>query len=224
MKQQVAIIGLGRFGISLARTLSDMGNDVLALDNDEKKIQTAASEITHAVRADATNEAVLKGLGVGNFDVGIVAIGSQIENSVLSTILLKRLGVPYVIAKADSELHGSILDKIGADIVVYPEREMGSRIAHQLALMDVLDYMTITRSYGVAKMAAPLHFAGKPLSELGFGRGGKWGIAVLLIQRKKEVILTPDRTEVIQPDDVLLLAGNDDKLEEFLDEAKSGKT
>jgi trk system potassium uptake protein TrkA len=118
MKKQIVVIGLGQFGTSLATTLACLGHDVLALDRNEKEVQNVASQVTHAVQVDATNETLLKELGVGNFDIAIVGIGSRIESSVLATILVKKLGVPYVIARADSELHGSILEKIGADRVV----------------------------------------------------------------------------------------------------------
>jgi trk system potassium uptake protein TrkA len=113
MKRQVLIIGLGRFGISLATTLFSMGHDVMAVDVDDKKVQNISTQITHAVQADATDEAVLRELGVNNFDVAIVTIGEAIQNSVLCAILLKKLGVRYVIARAENDLHGTILDKIG---------------------------------------------------------------------------------------------------------------
>ena len=220
MRKQVAVIGLGLFGYSIAQSLFKMGNDVLAIDTDGKYVESIASEITHAVQADATNESVLKELGISKFDVAIVAVGADIQSSVLSTILLKNLGVPYVIARAENKLHGSILEKIGADKVIYVEGEMGARIAHGLALKDVLDYISLAPTYGVAKIAVPLYFIGKTLSELELGRGGKWGITVLLIQRENEVIVTPDRNEVVKPDDVMVVAGNDDKLEQLLTEAK----
>lgn len=220
MKKQVLIIGVGRFGASLATTFFSMGHDVLAVDQDEKRVQAISAHITHAVQADATDEAVLKELGVNNFDVAIVTIGEAIQNSVLSTILLKKLGVPYVIARAGNDLHGSILEKIGADKVVYPELEMGMRVAHGFAMRDVQDYIPVAPAYGVSKVAALPEFVGKTLSELEFGRSGKWGLAVLLIQRGKNVIVTPDRAETVREGDVLILAGSDDKLEQFLIEAK----
>jgi trk system potassium uptake protein TrkA len=220
MKKQVLIIGVGRFGASLATTFFSMGHDVLAVDQDEKKVQAISSQITHAVQADATDEAVLKELGVSNFDVAIVTIGEAIQNSVLATILLKKLGVPYVIARAENDLHGSILEKIGADKVVYPELEMGVRVAHGFALRDVQDYIPVAPGYGVSKVAALPKFVGKTLSELEFGRAGRWGLAVLLIQRGKNVIVTPDRAETVREGDVLILAGSDDRLEQFLIEAK----
>lgn len=221
MKKQVVIIGLGRFGSSMASTLFSMGHDVLAIDTDEREIQRISSEVTHAVQADATNETILKELGVANFDVAVVAIASDIQSSVLSTILLKKLGVRYVIAKAENELHGSILGKIGADKVILPEREMGTMVAHALTLTDVLDYIPVTASYGVAKLVAPTCFVGKTFSELGLGREGKRGVAVLLIQREKQIIITPDRAEIVHLGDILILAGNDDNLEQLLSEAKT---
>jgi trk system potassium uptake protein TrkA len=220
MKKQVAIIGLGRFGVGLANTLLGMGYDVLALDVDEERVQAVASQISRAIHADATDEAVLRGLGIDKFDVAIVSMGSDIEHSVLTTILLRKLGVPLIVARADNELHGTILDKIGADKVIYPEREMGTRVAHGLTLTSVLDYMSIAPSYGVAKIDPPNTFVGRTLSELGLGPEGKWEVAVLLLQREREIIVSPDRMEVVKPDDVLIVSGNDSRLEQLLTEAR----
>lgn len=220
MKKQVAIIGLGRFGVGLANTLLGMGYDVLALDVDEERVQAVASQISRAIHADATDEAVLRGLGIDKFDVAIVSMGSDIEHSVLTTILLRKLGVPLIVARADNELHGTILDKIGADKVIYPEREMGTRVAHGLTLTSVLDYMSIAPSYGVAKIDPPNSFVGRTLSELGLGPEGKWEVAVLLLQREREIVVSPDRMEVIKPDDVLIVSGNDSRLEQLLTEAR----
>ena len=206
MKKQIVVIGLGRFGTSLATTLACLGHDVLALDRNEREVQNVASQVTHAVQVDATNEAVLQELGVGNFDIAIVGIGSKIESSVLITILLKKLGVPYIIAKADTELHGSILEKIGADRVVYPECEMG-----------------VSPGYGVSKLEAPPYFVGKKLNELGFVREGKWEVAVFLIMRGEESIVSPRQNEVVRADDVLIVAGSHDNLEKLLAEAKKNK-
>jgi trk system potassium uptake protein TrkA len=223
MKKQIAVIGLGRFGMSLANKLYGMGHDVLAIDVDEKIIHNVASQITHAVQADATNETILKDLGIDGFDIAVVAIGTSVESSVLSTILLKKLGVPYVIARADSDLHGSILEKIGADAVVYPEQEMGTRTAQIVTLSYVWDYMSVTEGYGIAKLSAPEYLEGQRLSDVGFGPGGKWGVAVLLIQRAEEVIVTPGQGEVIKPYDALIVAGSDDKLERLLAEARKSQ-
>ena len=224
MKKQIVVIGLGRFGISLATTLSGIGHDVLALDKDETRVQDIASQITHAIQADATNETILKELGIGKFEIAIVAIGSAIESSVLSTILLRKLGVPYVIARANSDLHGRILEKIGADTVVYPEREMGIAVAEVVTLSGVSDYMSVAQGYGVVKLTAPPYLVGEKLSELGCGPKGKWEVGVLLIQHKEEVIVTPGQREVVEAGDVLILAGKHESLEKLLTEAKKNNT
>ena len=216
MGKQIVVVGLGRFGISLASMLSRLGHDVLALDRDGEIVQSVASEVTHAVQVEATSEAALKELGIGNFDIAVVAIGSGIQSSVLATILLKRLGIPYVIARANDELHGDILEKIGADKVVYPEREMGERIGHEATLGDISGYMPVIPGYGIAKIEAKPGFVGKSLSDLGVGPKGRLGVAVLLIQRGKEVIVTPRESQTIDSGDVLIISGNDEKLGEFL--------
>jgi len=223
MKKQIVVIGLGRFGTSLATTLAYLGHDVLALDRSEREVQNVASQVTHAVQIDATNEALLKELGVGNFDIAIVGIGVSVDSSVLITILLKKLGVPYVIAKADSELHGSILEKIGADRVVYPECEMGVRVAQGVTLFDVSDYMSLSPGYGVSKLEAPHYFVGRKLNELGFVKKGKWEVAVFLIMRDDEIIVSPCQNETVKADDVLIIAGSHDNLEKLLAEAKKNE-
>jgi len=220
MKKQVAVIGMGRFGISVATTLCTMGHDVLVLDRSESKVQSLSQLVTHTVQADATSETVLTELGLSNFEVAIVAIGTDIKSSVLSTILLKKIGIPYVIARANDDLHGSILEKIGADVVTYPEREMGIRIAQGVTLLTVSDYMSISEGYGIARLTAPEYLVGEKLSELGFGYKGKWETAVLLIQRGDEVIVTPTPGIKIESGDMLILAGNNEKLEKLLVEAR----
>jgi trk system potassium uptake protein TrkA len=219
MRKQVVVIGLGRFGWSLAKTLFDLGNEVLAIDIAEKPVQSISSHVSHAVQADSTDETVLKELGISNFDVAAVAIGSSIQDNVLTTLLLKKLGLPYVIARAENDLHSSILEKIGADKVVYVEHETGISVAHGLTLLGVQDYVSISDDYGVIKLTAPAHFAGETLSSLGLGRDGKWKIAVLLMRRKNEIIVMPDVSELVQPEDILLLSGKDDLLEKALSSA-----
>jgi trk system potassium uptake protein len=223
MKKQIAVIGMGRFGMSLAVTLAAAGHDVLAIDKDETRIKNIASQLTHAVQADSVNETVLKELGIADFDIAIVAIGSAIESSVLTTILLKKLGVAYVIARANDELHGSILEKIGADSVVYAERQMGMRVAHGVTLTEVSDYMTITPSYGVVKYKIPPQLDGESLSTLEFGQTGKREVAALLLQRKNEVIVAPDKTQIVKTGDILIMSGSDDKLEKMLIEFRMKK-
>lgn len=223
MKKQIVVMGLGRFGVSVATTLHGMGNDVLALDDDEKNVMAVAPHLTRAAQADTTNEAVLKDLGIRDYDVAIVSMGSSVEASVLSTILAKKLGVRYVIARANNELHGSILEKIGADIVVHPERETGIRTAHNMTIRDASDYMPVGREYGIAKLPALPCLVGKKLSEVGFGPKGRHEVAVLMLQRKNEVTISPDLSETIKDGDVLIVSGDDDRIERLIDECRRKK-
>lgn len=215
MKKQVVVIGLGRFGESLARSLSSFGHDVLALDTSEERVKNASTQVTHAVQADATNETALNELGVRNYDVAIVAIGSDLQTSALATILLKKLGIPYLIARANNVFHGEILSKIGADKVVLPEREMGYEVANEVRLGGVSGYMSVAPGYGIARMEVPADSVGKTLSELGFERWGKEGVSTLLIHRGKRITVTPRLDEAIESGDILVVAGSDDRLEAF---------
>ncbi len=224
MKKQIAVIGLGRFGISLASSLSRSGHEVLALDVDERKVQNASTQVTHAVHADATDEAVLEELGIRNFDVAVIAIGSDIQSSVSATMLVKRLGIPYIVAKANNSLHGDILSRIGADKVVYPESEAGNRVAHQIRMGNVADYLPVTSDYGVTRVEVDQGFAGQTLDELGFGPKARESIAVLLIQRGNEIIVMPAMDEMVKPGDTLILSGRDDSLESFLAKTSYART
>lgn len=215
MKKQVVVIGLGRFGSSLVRTLYEIGHDVLAIDSDEKSVQNLAGHATYAVQADATDEAALKELGVSNFDVGVVAVGAEIQASVMATVLLKRLGVPFVIARAQSELHAQTLEKVGADRVVLTESEMGERVAHSMANPGVLDYMSVAPTYGVSKIKPPERFVGQTLEDVELGPKGNRGINVLVIRRGNDIIVNPDRFERIQSSDIFIVVGKDDQMDKL---------
>jgi trk system potassium uptake protein len=212
MKKQVVVIGLGRLGVSLARTLTEIGHEVLAIDSHEDLVQKIAPFVTQAVQVDTQDESALRELGVGNFDVGIITL-PEIEENLLTTLILKKVGVKYVIGRAINDLHGTILERIGADKVIFPEREMGAGLAYVLTLGNIIDYIPVTSEYGVVKMSVPADLAGKSLSEAGFGHHGKWEVILLLLQRKQEIIINPSGTEIIKPEDVLVVSGSWDKLE-----------
>jgi trk system potassium uptake protein len=214
MKKQIVVVGLGRLGESIARTLVSIGHEVLALDRNENLVQTVAPFVTHAVQVDPTNEPALRELGVGNFDIGVVAL-TDIEESVLSTILMQKLGVRFIIARAISEPHGNILEKLGANKVVYPERDMGTGMAYVLTLGNVIDYIPVTSGYGVVKMSVPANFVGQSLADIGFGHSGRLEVVVLLLQRDQDVIISPRTTETVRPQDGLVVSGRWDRLEEL---------
>jgi trk system potassium uptake protein len=220
MKKQILVAGMGRFGLAIASTLHDLGHEVLAVDNDEKEVQAAARLVTHAVQADMTSEDTLRELGAKNFDVAIVAIGTGVESSVLSTLLLKSIGIPYVVARANNTLHGRILERIGADRVVYPEQDMAYSIAHEVTMAEVSEYMPVAAGYGVSKLAAPEYIVGARLSDIGFDKRERLGLATLLIRRGEEVIVFPDPEETVQTGDILIIGGEADNLERLLTEAK----
>ena len=154
-KKQFAVLGLGRFGRSIARTLSENGAEVLAVDNDMELVQDISEYVTHAVMADITDETDLRNLGLGNFDVVIIATGSHLESSVLAVLLAKEMGVPYVIAKALDENHKKILEKIGVDRVILPEREMGVHIANKLLYGNFFELTEISDDVSIAEEKYP---------------------------------------------------------------------
>ena len=213
MNKQVVVIGLGRFGSSVAQELYQMGHDVLAIDLAEENVQNMLGNVTYAVKADATNEAVLKELGVNNFDVAMVAIGSDIQASILVTVLLKDLGIPYIVTRAINELHANAMERVGADKVVYPEQEMGRRLAHIGFEPGVLDYMEVAPNYGITKLRPPEQIVKHTLAESGLSRPrDKYGIAVLAIRRGREYFLVPAKEEEVKPGDILIVAGNAEQL------------
>ncbi|GBF32898.1 Trk system potassium uptake protein TrkA [Desulfocucumis palustris] len=211
--KQFAVIGLGRFGSSVARTLTQMGYDVLAIDSDENKVEELADVVTHAVTASALEETVLKSLGVRNFDVVVVAIGQDIQSNILVTLMLKEMGVKKVVAKASTELQGKVLQKIGADIVVFPERDMGERVARWLVSRNIIDVINLSPDYSLVELAAPAEFHGTSLQDSGLRK--KYGITVLAIRRGKEFIISPEARQIIEEGDVLIVLGSNEKLKLF---------
>ena len=222
MKKQVVVIGLGRFGSSVARSLYNLGHDVLVIDKEETRVQSIMGLATYALAGDATNESVLRELGIADYDAAVVAIGSDIVPSIMASVLLKTMGVPYVVSRAYNELHGNTLERIGVDKVIHAESEMGIRLAHSMFNPNVLEYLEITPNFGVSKMRVPDRFANMSLKELGFSSPrDKYGLAVLAVRRGKDITLNPDAGDRLQPGDWLVLAGRDELLER-LDAARDG--
>lgn len=204
--KQFAIIGLGRFGSSVAKTLSSTGNDVLGIDADEEKVQNISDYITHAAQADATDEAALKALGIRNFDVVVITIGQDIQASILVTLLCKEAGVKYVLAKAQSELHAKVLYKIGADKVVLPERDMGMRVAHNLISSSILEYIELAPEYTLVEVLALKDWEGKTLAEINIR--ANFGVNVIAIKHKGSINVSPSADDYIKADDVIVVIGS----------------
>ncbi|WP_226578313.1 potassium channel family protein [Halobacillus litoralis] len=213
MKKEFAVIGLGRFGGSICRELSREGMEVLALDLDEDKVNEYRDIASHAVIADSTDENVLKELGFRNIDHVIVAIGDNIQASMLTTLILKEMGIKMITVKAQNDYHEKILNKIGADQVVHPERDMGKRIAHNIISNNILDYIELSDDHSVVEVKAGSKMGGKTLVDLDIR--AEYGCNVVAIKRAKDVIVSPMATEEIEESDVLIVIGADKDISRF---------
>lgn len=213
MRKQFVVIGLGRFGNSVAKNLSSLGCDVLAIDINEQAVQAVANHVTHAVQADAREEETLKALGIRNFDVAIVAIGNDLEANILTTVMLKEIGVKKIVAKAQSNLHGKVLEKVGADKIVYPEKDMGTRLAYNLVSANVMDYIELLPDVSIIEIISPSIFHEKTLGELNLR--AEYGINVLAIKREENILVAPGADSKIKAKDILIVIGNNNVMAKF---------
>ena len=219
MKKQVAVIGIGRFGRSVASALYNLGHDVLAIDRKEERVQDMLGKVTYPVSGDATNELTLKELGVPSYDAAIVAIGSDTVSSLMTSVLLRSLkNNMYIVARAQDELQSNALKLVGVNKTVLAEHEMGEQIAHNLFNPNVQEYMGMNSKYGISKILVPEHIQGKSLKALNIGTSrDKYNLTALGIVRSKNIILNPDVNEVIKKDDILLIAGNNELIDKLTD-------
>ncbi|MGG1571547.1 potassium channel family protein [Fictibacillus sp. NRS-1165] len=207
VKRQYAVIGLGRFGGSICRALSEQGMEVLGIDMDEERVNEYSSIATQAVIADSTDEGVLKSLGIRNFEHVIVAIGENLQASILTTLILKDMGISKITVKAQNDYHERVLVKIGADRIIHPERDMGVRIAHQVVSKNVLDYLELSDEYSIAEMAAGDKMSGKSLQEMNIR--AKYGCNVVAIKRSNEVFVSPHADQEVEKGDILIVIGGE---------------
>ena len=208
--KQFAVIGMGRFGSSVAKSLYNLGYEVLAVDLSEQRTQEMAGMVTHAVQADSTDEEALRALGVRNFDVVVVAIGQDIQASILTSLILKEMGVPMLVVKAQNELHGKVLKKIGADKVVFPERDMGVRVAHNLISPNIIDLIELSDEYSIVEMAASRAIIGKNLRQLDVR--AKYGCNVMAIKSGARMNIAPHAEDTISENDILVVVGRNENL------------
>ncbi|MCD8508912.1 MAG: TrkA family potassium uptake protein [Bacillus sp. (in: Bacteria)] len=207
MKKQYAVIGLGRFGGSVCESLSKQGLEVLAIDTSEEKVSNFMNIATHAVIADSTDENTLRSLGIRNFDHVIVAIGDNIQSSILTTLLLVEAGVKQITVKAQNDYHEKVLNKIGAHRVVHPERDMGVRIAHNIVSKNVLDYLELSDKHSIVELMAGEAVSGKTLIELNIR--AKYGCNIMAIKQGDDINVSPSAQEVINKGDILIVIGAD---------------
>lgn len=210
MKNYV-IIGLGRFGTAVAGKLQELGNEVMVIDESQAQVQKMADTVTHAVVADARDEDVLRNLGVGSFDCAVVAIGGDLAASILITLNLKALGVPTVICKAQNEQQKQALEKLGADRVLIPEREMGLKLAQNLTSSGILDYVELSSGSGMAELRTPKSWAGKSLMELDIRK--KYGVTVAALRKADgDLTVFVDAKYPLQVTDELIIVGSNENL------------
>lgn len=205
------VIGLGRFGSEAAIELTAQGCDVLAMDMRAELVQQISANVTHAVVADGKDKEVLKALGAKDFECAIVAIGDDLTASVLATMNLKELGVPCIVAKAHDETHRRVLEKLGADRVVIPEKEYADRLAKSLSSANVLDYIELSEDYGIVEVPAPRIWLGKSLKELNVR--AKLGVNIIAVRRDGKINVSPAADFRIRKEDVMVVLGDTHALE-----------
>lgn len=221
-KQTFAVIGLGRFGGSVCKTLADAGQEVLAIDKYESRVNDYKDIATQAVVADAQDEDVLRSLGIRNVDHVIVAIGEDIQASILVTLMVKEQGVKYVTAKAQNEYHAKVLEKLCVDRVVHPERDMGVRIGRSLTSKNMVDYLDLDANFKLAEiLITNSEFVGKSLAEMDFR--DRYGLNVIALAHSRQEMVLPSAGDVLTENDSILVAGPTraiDKFEELMQKRK----
>jgi trk system potassium uptake protein TrkA len=213
-RKRVAVIGLGRFGSSVARVCHDLGYEVTAIDIEEARVAEAADYATLAAQADGSDEEALLSLGVERSQVAVVGQGQNIEESISCALILKRIGVPWVIAKAETDIHGEILTKVGADRIVFPESEAGDQVAHSLEIRHHVRYMNLSRTSGVARMEVPVTAVRQTVGQIDVARPD---ICIVLILRGNILLPRPTPDTTLLEGDVILVAGLDEAIDAFAD-------
>ena len=213
MGKQFAVFGLGSFGKSVALTLQSFGCDVIAVDNCYEKIQDIADSVSYAMCGDVTEPEFMKTIGARNLDGAVIAISENLEAAIMATMLSKEMGIPYVLAKAMDELQGKILEKIGAESIVYPEIDMGERVAKKLMSTEFVDWIELSPDYSLTEKLIPKQWEGKSLAELRVRE--KFGINVIGILKEDKMDMALDPSKPLQPDDMLFIIGKNSDLEKF---------
>lgn len=212
---EFAVIGLGKFGSAITRELHELGKQVLAIDMNEDRVNAIADFSTHAVIADASDEQAMSAIGIRNFDAVIVCIGSNMQSSILTTLICKEQGAPFIVAKANSKKHKEVLSKIGADLVVEPEEEMAQKMAVQLVTPHLNDIMVLDDYFTIAETEVPLKWADRTLIDIDLRR--KYGVTLLLIKSGDKVVSGPSGDNYLRHGDTIVIGGESEKVEKFIE-------
>ncbi|MGJ9458583.1 potassium channel family protein [Oceanobacillus sp. CF4.6] len=213
MTKDFAVIGLGRFGGSICRELSQEGMQVLAIDSDEDRVNEYKNIAYHAVIADSTDEDTLREIGIKNFDHVIVAIGENIQASILTTVILTDIGIKKITVKAQNDYHEKILNKIGVDQVVHPERDMGRRLAHNIISNNILDYLELSDEHSIVEVKAGKKMIGKSLIDLDIR--ANYGCNIVAIKRGRDINVSPSAEDALREEDILIVIGADKDISRF---------
>ena len=213
MGKQFAVFGLGSFGKSVALTLQSFGCDVIAVDNCYEKIQDIADSVSYAMCGDVTEPEFMKTIGARNLDGAVIAVSENLEAAIMATMISKEMGISYVLVKAMDELQGKILEKVGADSIVYPEIDMGERVAKKLISTGFIDWIELSPDYSLTEKLLPKQWEGKSLAELRVRE--KYGINVIGILKEDKMDMALDPSKPLQPDDMLFIIGKNSDLEKF---------
>ena len=212
-KKQFVVIGLGRFGGSLVEEFAKLGVEVLAIDKSEELVSQYNSIATHAVQANATDEATLKSLGLRNFDHAIVSMGEDIESSILTSLLLKEMDVKEVWVKATNKYHQKVLTRLGVDRIIQPERDMARRIAHHVVSDKIIDYIELSDSHSIVEISATKKVHNKTLKDLNMR--AKYGCTLIGIQRNGDIVVSPTAEEVLVEGDLMIIIGRNEDIQRF---------
>ena len=213
-KRQFAVIGLGRFGAAMATTLIGLGQDVLGIDTDEERVQELADRVPHLMVVNGSDPRALREAGVADVDVAVISIGTNIEAPLLIVMAVKEMGVKFIVAKATTDVHGRILERVGVDRVIYPEREAAVRLAHSLVVPNVIDYISLSKDFSIIEIPAPAMFVGQSLRAINLR--AQHGLTLIAIKRVVAGVTTtnvsPSPDEAIQQGDTLALVGSNKQL------------
>lgn len=205
LQKRFAVIGLGRFGSSVAKVLTEMGQHVLAVDADAARVEALAPKIGRVVRADCTDPGALKALRIADYGTVVIAIGDDVEASVITCLNCRDLGVRHIVAKAQDDAHGRVLERLGADRIVYPQRDMGARVAHNISAGGLIDFVRLSEQYGMAELVAPEALEGQTLGDSDMRN--RYGLNVMAIKRGNRLIISPGAAEEVHAGDVLVVIG-----------------
>ncbi|HJD34687.1 MAG TPA: TrkA family potassium uptake protein [Candidatus Mediterraneibacter tabaqchaliae] len=213
MEKQYAVLGLGSFGESVALTLENMGCDVLVMDDSYEKIQDISDKVSYAMKADVADPDALQALGGKNLDGVVVAVSENLEAGIMATMLCKEMGIPLVVAKAKNKLQGAILKRVGADRIVYPEIEMGSRVAKSLVSREFMDWIELSNDYSMVEIAVPDKWVGRTLVDINVRERLGINVVGIIINGKIDVTLDPQKP--LPEGGILIVIGANDVLEKF---------